>query len=202
MMSKAKVQRQQVIMGILLLVFGLILARSLKQLGFFGKPVVAAQAVPSPETSTPKSLTEVARNYRDRFEAKVKKIDESQAVSPASGAIHAYTAQNLRDPLVSLLPTKPKPVEQKPKLPLKEAGKPVLKLPELMVNGLIWGGSNPQAVINGKLYSVGEAVEGATVTAIAADGVTLEFEGKIIQLSIVVVGGEVGAAKPYQYSRR
>ena len=193
-------------MGVLLLVFGLIFSRSLKQLGFFGKPEVNAQkAVAASKPGTPMSLTEVAHNYRDRFEAKVKKMTESQAVSPTPGAANrgpAYTAQNLRDPLVSLLP-KPKPPEQKPKPAVVAAEKGPLKLPELVVNGLVWGGSNPQAVINGKLYSVGEAVEGATLTAIAADGVTLEFQGQIIQLGIInSLGAEVPAARPYQYSRR
>jgi hypothetical protein len=186
MTNQAKVRREQVIMGVLLLVFGLILARSLKQLGFFGRPEVNAQKAAAASTpAAPNSLTEVAHNYRGRFEAKVKKMTESQAVSPTPGAANqgpAYTAQNLRDPLVSLLP-KPKLPEQKPKPAVGEAEKAPLKLPELVVNGLVWGGSNPQAVINGKLYSVGEAVEGATLTAIAADGVTLEFQGQMFQIS-------------------
>lgn len=205
MPGKAKVQREQMIMGALLLVFAVILARSLKQLGLLGKqPSAAAQkTVDAVEPEAPATtMKSAARDYRENFEPKTEAVKKDQKPAPAPGV--AYTSQNLRDPLVSLLP-KPKPPSpaavNKPKV--QAAEKPPAPLPPLMVKGLMWGGSKPQAVINGQLYSVGEVVDGATVKAIAADGVTFEFNGQTIQLGITnAVGKAASAARPYSYSRR
>ena len=101
---------------------------------------------------------------------------EPQPPVEASPARPSYTAeaQATRDPMVSLLPAEPTthdaraagqtPSERKP-------GRP--QLPALSVQGIVWGTARPQALINGGLYEVGDAVEGARILSIERSGVTI-----------------------------
>lgn len=45
--------------------------------------------------------------------------------------------------------------------------------PSLDIQGLIWGGEFPQAIINNKVFKVGDEVDGMKITEIAKDGVTV-----------------------------
>jgi hypothetical protein len=89
----------------------------------------------------------------------------------------------LRDPLVSLLP---KPLEPAPApLPLEMPGsnRPDVTPPQLTVQGLWWGDEKPKAIINGQIYGIGDEVDGAVITGIGRDGVTLEFQGESMRLT-------------------
>lgn len=93
-----------------------------------------------------------------------------------------YTALSFRDPLVSLLPNEPVAVAASPRLKMEpQAG--AMGLPALAVQGMIWGGSVPQVVINGRVYTIGDDVEGARITAIDHRGVTVELNGRPVQLT-------------------
>lgn len=56
--------------------------------------------------------------------------------------------------------------------------------PSLTVQGLVWGGDFPQAIINNKVVRIGETIEAATVKAIDKGAVTLIFEGKEYKLPV------------------
>lgn len=50
-------------------------------------------------------------------------------------------------------------------------------LPSLTVQGIIWGGSFPQAIINGKVVKIGDVIEGVDIVNISKEGVTVLFAG-------------------------
>ena len=63
-----------------------------------------------------------------------------------------------------------------------------IKLPALVVNGLIWGGKFPQAIINHKVVKVGDEIEGAKVKQISRDGVVILFSSRTVTLPPPAMG--------------
>lgn len=126
--------------------------------------------------------------------------EPSVASSPSQPpAQPTYTAQTLRDPLRSLLPPPP----FNPNLPVQppmtvsapglgmgpaESARPLA----IVVQGLVWGGAEPRAIIDDEVYGVGDVVNGATITAIAREGITLEQGGRTMA---VTIGQGQGAGK-------
>lgn len=98
----------------------------------------------------------------------------AQASDPVAGE-PAYAAQELRDPMKSLLPHAP-PVSTvqaaAPKSPVRAA-----VMPALQVRGILWGGAQAQAIINDNVYRVGDSVSGLTILAIDRNSVTVDFDG-------------------------
>ena len=58
------------------------------------------------------------------------------------------------------------------------------QMPALTLQGLFWGGRRPQAIINRQIVSVGDTIEGVTITHITQDGVTLQFNGQESKLEL------------------
>ena len=96
-----------------------------------------------------------------------------------------YTAGLLRDPLKSMLPKLPSPPSARSQSGTATTdrhtvpAKPVRSsLPSsLTIQGLVWGGPRPQAIINGRVYSVGDTVSGGKIISINRDGVRLDYDG-------------------------
>lgn len=67
----------------------------------------------------------------------------------------------------------------------EESANPNANLPEptLVLNGVFFEQGDGYALINNKIVRLGEEVERAKVKEITIDGVTLDFNGKIIKLS-------------------
>lgn len=57
-----------------------------------------------------------------------------------------------------------------------------LEIPDLELQGIFWGASNPQAIINRQIVSVGDRVEEAEVEAITKESVTLSLNGQKFEL--------------------
>ena len=55
-------------------------------------------------------------------------------------------------------------------------------LSSLALQGIFWGTDRPQAIINRRILSVGDTIEGAEVTAISKEGVTLTHGGQQVEL--------------------
>ena len=89
-----------------------------------------------------------------------------------------YKASSLRDPFKEDILKKVKP-ETDLKSPVSE---PLAPLPKMDVQGLIWGGNFPQAVINNKVYQAGDIIDGAQIKEIAKDGITLNFSGGEVKI--------------------
>ena len=91
-----------------------------------------------------------------------------------------YNSGKLRDPFKTCL------IKEEPKkVPEKETDlpKPVLDLNILKVQGIIWGVKNPQAIINDKVLTIGDLIEGAEILSIEKKGITLNFKGTILDLA-------------------
>lgn len=88
-----------------------------------------------------------------------------------------YKAEGLRDPFQSYL-------EQR-KTEELIAASPEAEVPllTLTVQGIIWGGSFPQAIINDKVVKTEDTIDGARITNITKEGVSVLFEGRQYNLS-------------------
>lgn len=92
-----------------------------------------------------------------------------------------YTATSSRDPLLSVLPTDaPEALRQQSALEAARLPSP-LAPSDLSIEGLIWDGPRPQAVIGGEVYDVGDTVQGATIVSIDHTGVVGTFQGATIR---------------------
>jgi hypothetical protein len=90
----------------------------------------------------------------------------------------AYTAQDLRDPLKNLFPDAPK--AQAAGVAPDGSSPPPPPPPSLQVQGLLWGGREPKAVINDQVYGVNDVVDGATILEINRHGVTTDYRGTTV----------------------
>jgi hypothetical protein len=89
-----------------------------------------------------------------------------------------YKASSLRDPFKEDILKK-----DKPETDIKSSAlAPTVSLPKMDVQGLIWGGNFPQAIINNKVYKVGDVIDGAQIKDIAKDGISLNFSGGEVKL--------------------
>lgn len=89
-----------------------------------------------------------------------------------------YNAYSLRDPFIDPL------VQQADKaLPDPVEVDFEITPPALAVQGLIWGGRIPQAIINGKVVTKGDVIEGAEIIDIDGNGVVVIYNKKIFKLS-------------------
>ncbi len=99
-----------------------------------------------------------------------------------------YQAQQPRNPFFA--PFKEEEPEKKFEAPktqtekeLSSASSVPANLPPLTVQGLIWGGAFPQAIINNIVVRKGDVIEKAKVTAIEKEGVTVVFADREYKLS-------------------
>ena len=86
-----------------------------------------------------------------------------------------YASENLRDPFRGFIEERVTAV--------KEEEKAEIPLPSLNVQGIIWGGKFPQAIINHRVVKVEDTIEGARIIDINKDGVTVFFNNRKYNLS-------------------
>jgi len=173
MEAAKKAQLEKQIVAGLLVVFGAtLLAGPLRSL----LPKPARRAAPV----SPAGTVKVSKSIGSMMQETWDKVDPDKQRLPRGGEIvkapALYTAQDARDPLISLIPKEPPPaaVPGTAAAAKPDAPKPV---PKLIVTGLVWGGPHPKAVINQKTYGVGDSVEGVTIVDIGRRGVTVEYLG-------------------------
>ena len=102
-----------------------------------------------------------------------------------------YKAGGLRDPFQN-------PLTEANELARKPEGAGVAESrvqPSLSVQGLVWGGNFPQAIVNNKIVKVGDTIEGAYIISIDKSGVTVLFEEREYKFSPQTA---VAVAKPYK----
>ena len=94
-----------------------------------------------------------------------------------------YKSGKLRDPFKTyLIKEDPKPVLEEN----TDSAKPQLNLSKLKVQGIIWGVKTPQAIINNQVLTLGDLIEGAEILSIDKKGITLSYNGAIIDLTAPV----------------
>lgn len=91
-------------------------------------------------------------------------------------------SEELRNPFKDWFPVI---IKEEPVLVIEEMSiviedEPYFDLSQYTVEGLIWGISNPKAIINGNIYSLGDKLGdkfgGAEIAKISKDGITLIFQ--------------------------
>jgi hypothetical protein len=87
-----------------------------------------------------------------------------------------YKAQSLRDPFQDYIEeaetVTPAPVEPVP-----------VQLPAVTIQGIVWGGTTPQAIINNKVVKVGDTIEGMRVISIDKSGITVSYGNREFNLA-------------------
>jgi hypothetical protein len=91
-----------------------------------------------------------------------------------------YKSDDLRDPFKTYI------IKEQPEVVIldhKELPKqPEFDLDKLKVQGIIWGVKTPQAIINGRVLTIGDSIEGAQIVNIEKKGITLSFDGAMFDL--------------------
>lgn len=109
---------------------------------------------------------------------------QQQDAETLQGPSLNYTASGLRDPFETYLP-------RKKTADLKSAKKDdsgeevgtVKPFPTFSIQGIIWGGQFPQAIINNKIVKAGDVIEEAKIIGIEKDGVDFLFYGSEYKVS-------------------
>ena len=155
----------------------------LRSLGLF------ARTAPAAENETA-DLSQPLDALLRQGPQQVAQLDASRQATPAPVSAPRYTAQGLRDPLASLLPD-PSQLAHPGQSPSESSADQVAAstgpqagaaplAPQLKVQGMVWGGAEPQAIINGRVYGLGDAVGGGgKVFAIDREGVTVAYQGEM-----------------------
>lgn len=99
-------------------------------------------------------------------EAKEKTLKEKNLIR--------YIGREHRDPTANPLLSLPSP-----KTKLEE----VVRLPSLQIQGIIWGGSSPQAIINEQVVAKGDVIAGGVeILDISKGGIKVIYRSKIFTL--------------------
>ena len=100
-----------------------------------------------------------------------------------------YSSGDLRDPFMDLFQMAAEKEKREKELRNFEAPKdetdkvlPMPSLDKIKVQGLIWGGRFPQAVINGRILGIGDSIESFKIVNIEKKGITLSFSGRTVNL--------------------
>ena len=88
-----------------------------------------------------------------------------------------YTGRDHRDPTISPLLIKPSVKTEEPVV------QEVIIPPSLTIQGIIWGGNIPRAIVNGQVVAKGDSLpEGVEILDISKGFVKVIYHGKIFTL--------------------
>lgn len=188
-----KKQRQQLIIVLALLpVLGFFMLRNLGLLKSQGGEAI--QPVISQIEDAAAPVTEGIKALQGRTMGAFEIAQEEARKATELPEDHErYLAEELRDPFISLLPRKQEPdtlrssisnqtADGEIQTTFQRADGTMITMPEMSIQGLIWGGNSPQAIIDDTLYQVGDTVKGGKILAIKKTGLTFEYQG--IKMSI------------------
>ncbi|MBI1991863.1 MAG: hypothetical protein HYY90_06035 [Candidatus Omnitrophica bacterium] len=185
------------LLTVLLGVVAVLVPGVLRSTGLF-RPMVPPRA-PSTALDAAPSLRGAAQAAEPQAPSVLSETSVRLAVKPSAQA--TYTAASLRDPLRSLLPQGPTLEPQSsaslPAMPERGVTPPMnLRPPTFAIQGLLWGGREPKAIIDGEVYGVGDVVQGATITSIGREGITVDLGGHSMDLAM----GQEGAKGPAPFA--
>lgn len=75
-------------------------------------------------------------------------------------------------------------IEEMPLPPAVMAPRPLTAIPNFSLSGVVVSSPDSYCLINGKVVKVGEEIDGARLIAVSPSLVTLEYEGKQVQLAV------------------
>jgi len=90
-----------------------------------------------------------------------------------------FKSEGTRDPFVSAVPQKPVVYRSTDTTVMQGQVKP----PNFLVEGMVWGSARPQAIIEDKIYNIGDEVKGAKIVSIDRDGIKVTFQGNIFLIA-------------------
>jgi len=92
-----------------------------------------------------------------------------------------YKSASLRDPFQTYILSEKQVITQASAT--TDLSKPAVNFSELKVEGIIWGTKTPQAIINSKVYIVGDRIEDAEIISIDNKGITFNSASGIVNLA-------------------
>ena len=179
--AKKTALEQRVVLGLAGLFAVTFFIGPLRGLGLFARRAPGSPAMEKVSVAKPLSVM-----MQPQWQQADRQVGAQDATRPASAPTDGprYTAQHLRDPLKSLLP---KPIAQpsaQPNVrPVATSTSPAdasVSPPTLKVQGMVWGGEAPKAVINNRVYGVDDMVNGGRIVAIDHQGVTIDYQGRSV----------------------
>lgn len=184
---------QRAVIGLALVFLAALLFGPARKMLFPQQAKLPAPQLPA--TPVPGSLPTLMKQYQDRLDPL---MDEPEPVRLAASAAQiGYSAQYLRDPFLSLLPQESAAqiaervagaaASPYPAPPQRPTPPPVIKL-----QGVIWGGPAPKAIVEGQLCGIGDVIKGAKIVGIDRQGITIEHEGQPVAYMIpdIAEGGQ------------
>ncbi len=101
-----------------------------------------------------------------------------------------YNSGDLRDPFNDLLQAAIEKERKEKEAQSVQMSQEVVNVEEKVmpsldkfkVQGVIWGGKFPQAIINNKILGVGDSIEGVKIASIENNHVVLSFSGRLFSL--------------------
>ena len=122
------------------------------------------------------------------YTGRLQAAETLPAAQPLKTEKVEYKAEEASDPFFT---------EQEIEKPVEEEVVEKKPLPQLTIQGLIWGGNFPQAIVNNKVLRVGDSIEDARIVDINRDGLVLYFEGQQYNLtSPGMLNSKVAQTKP------
>lgn len=95
-----------------------------------------------------------------------------------------YKSSQLRDPFMTyLIKEEPLPAATLPETATTTVAGPGLDVSRFRVQGIIWGAKVPQAIINNKVLTIGDLIDGAEILSIEKKGITVSFNGAVYSLN-------------------
>ena len=168
-----KNQVQQLIVVVLLIVFGMVWTLMRKEPSAGSPPVASAPVIRSGPTPTPVTTIVAPEPSPNTASAPLLARDPFAVPSQFLDRIRQQEADQLREEAEQKrLAEPPRFQPDQPKTPQ------VAPPPELTLQAIFWGIPNPQAIINRQTVSVGDEISGVKVIAISKEGVTLSINGQ------------------------
>jgi hypothetical protein len=128
-------------------------------------------------------VAETIRSLDDPFDVQVRAPEIVKLFLDGLAEVKRQLEIKNKPPEEVLVPVVPSvvapavvPMQSEPIKPKK------LEIPELKVSGIIYDTDRPQAIINGKVVSVGDVVKGVSIVKIQKGRIDARFEGADITL--------------------
>ena len=145
-------------------------------MGLLGRPAPTAVVATAPSIEPPGAAS-VGTTAASQTQT-------TQGTTGASATAPIYTASDLRDPMKSLLPQPAQAVATQPVDPGITTTSPPLQPmmvppPTVSIQGLVWGGPQPQVIINKHVYGLDDFIDKTTrIVAIEREGITIAYGGQ------------------------
>jgi len=128
-----------------------------------------------------KAFFQELEEMKDPFVAPfLKKNEEQTVVNPPKPVV---VVQPVKPPVVQVVvPKKPEPSPNPVAVVVPKEAE--FTFGNMQLNGVIWNTDLPQAIINDRIVSVGQGLNGAKITAITKEGLEVVHKGKRYILTI------------------